>query len=220
MLDDRVSEEHVNPRGCARFSHAIAISNVRTCELSICTVAHSKDSHSGTWAEIEVGASDQPADTEQQNRGQLSISWLKDFHSGVPSVTETASHLREHRVMKSDLHVLSQLKQELAFLDSGGYRVGTGWAPLRFFEDSPICKRSDGKPCDSSCPLWDFVLKEWREEPAPCRHIVLNDAGETLNSLYVTGTNQEIESAVRSWLVSVIGKLESELVDELNAEAA
>lgn len=135
------------------------------------------------------------------------------------SVTDMVLLLGEDNVMKTDLQVISELNRELAFLDSGGYCIGGGWAPMRYFEDSPICEQIRGT-CDAWCPLRSFVPVEWREEPAPCRFILLNDAGETLNSLYVTGTNHEIETAVRSWLVSVIPKLESVIADELDAEAA
>jgi hypothetical protein len=157
-----------------------------------------------------------PPESDCQNTGGL----LANLWNQVCSLSlKFVPRLREDAVMKTDPNVISQLKRELAFLASGGYRVGTGWAPLRYFEDSPICNRIS-ETCDASCPLRNFVAVEWREEPAPCRYIPLNDAGETLNSLYVTGTNQEIESAVRHWLVSVIGKLESIVADELDAEAA
>ena len=104
-----------------------------------------------------------------------------------------------------DFMSVSQLKRELDFLDSGGYRTETGWSTLRYFEDSPICERVSGKSC-GSCLLVRFAPADSQNQPAPCHYIMLNEDGETLNNLYVTGTNQEIEAAVRSWLVSTLGK--------------
>lgn len=102
---------------------------------------------------------------------------------------------------------LSSLLRELDFLDRGGYRVGVSWRPSLFFEDSPICTRQAGI-CKASCTLLSFVPAERCNEPAPCRYIRLNDKGETLDSMYRTATNEEIEDTVRNWLLSVIGELE------------
>ena len=117
-----------------------------------------------------------------------------------------------------DVIAISHLKRELDFLDSGGYHIGTGWVPLRYFEDSPICRRIDGKSCDS-CPLLRFAPSESLQERAPCRYIALNKTGETLNSLYVTGTNQEIVSTVRSWLVLLL-RNSSTALSERSKQAA
>jgi hypothetical protein len=48
--------------------------------------------------------------------------------------------------------------------------------------------------------LIDLVPANHRREQAPCRHIPLNSEGETLNTLYCTGTADEIEVAVAEWL--------------------
>jgi len=63
------------------------------------------------------------------------------------------------------------------------------------------------KPC-SQCILLQFVPAEARKNQIPCRHIPLNERGETIESLYRTGTQEELESAVRSWLVREIEDLE------------
>jgi len=55
-----------------------------------------------------------------------------------------------------------------------------------------------------------FVPKERRHEAVPCRHIPLNDLGETIDTLYRTGTNEEIEDTLQSWLVKTIGQLEEQ----------
>ena len=109
--------------------------------------------------------------------------------------------------MKNADSVIHQLRRELSFLEHGGYRVESCWRVPRYFEDSPICTKLDGN-CNPSCALLNFVPPASRSEAIPCRHIRLNDAGETLNSLYVTGTTEEIEAAVRSWLLSSIGECE------------
>jgi hypothetical protein len=53
-----------------------------------------------------------------------------------------------------------------------------------------------------------FVPKECRYEAVPCRHIPLDEIGETVDSLYRTGTNEEIEQTLQSWLLKNIGQLE------------
>jgi hypothetical protein len=126
-------------------------------------------------------------------------------NTGITAQSDSgASGQRQEIPAAPDFMAISQLKRELDFLDSGGYRTGTWWFPLRYFEDSPICKRVGGESC-YSCPLLRFAPTDMRNQPAPCRYITLNEDGETLNNLYVTGTNQEIESVVRSWLVSTLG---------------
>jgi hypothetical protein len=58
--------------------------------------------------------------------------------------------------------------------------------------------------------LMNFVPKERRHEAVPCRHIPLNDLGETVDSIYRTGTNEEIEETLQSWLLKTIGQLEEQ----------
>ena len=45
----------------------------------------------------------------------------------------------------------------------------------------------------------------------PCRHIVLNERGETIDSLYRQGTEEELELAVIEWLRNTIQALDSEM---------
>lgn len=61
----------------------------------------------------------------------------------------------------------------------------------------------------------DFMPKECRYEAVPCRHIPLNEAGETVDSLYRTGTNEEIERALRQWLLTTIKRLEQPTQSEM-----
>jgi hypothetical protein len=113
-----------------------------------------------------------------------------------------------------DRRLLEILKSELDFLRRGGYRDperAKGRAQF-IFEDSPTCinYRNLGprKPC-TECFLMDMVPFEHRNEPVPCRWIPLNDQGETIDSLYRYGTQEEIEKAVASWLKKRIEQLES-----------
>jgi len=101
--------------------------------------------------------------------------------------------------------LLQVLKAELEFLEGGSYRkiAQTSWRPPFIFEDSPSCPYSDAsprrRPC-LACSLMQLVPANRRLEQAPCRHIPLNDEGETLDSLYNTATDDEVEAAVVKWL--------------------
>lgn len=109
---------------------------------------------------------------------------------------------------KRDL--LAVLKAELDFLDKGGYRA-TSWRPSFVFEDSPSCLNYKdpfrAKPC-SDCVLMQLVPPEKREERIPCRFIPLDALGTTVESLYHTATQDELEAEVRSWLRTTIEALE------------
>lgn len=106
-------------------------------------------------------------------------------------------------------HRLQRLKRELEFLNSGGYRQALGWRAPLIFEDSSICPKRRFSSCPSvDCILIDFVPSEHRDNAVPCRHIRLNHAGETLDTLYTTATMEEIEASVRDWLERQISELE------------
>jgi hypothetical protein len=104
---------------------------------------------------------------------------------------------------------LQVLKNELSFVQKGGYRAPLGWRAPLVFEDSPTCskRRCTGCP-ETDCVLMTFVPPQWRYERVPCRHIPLNDAGESLDSLYRTETIEEIERILENWLVENIHQLE------------
>src|SRR5262249_9714560 len=98
--------------------------------------------------------------------------------------------------MKPTTHkVLTTLKGELAFLDGGGYRTSIGerqplfametepsWRQPAFFEDSPSCPKKRYCSCnpEGDCLLLSLVPAEHQHEPVPCRHIPLNERGETI----------------------------------------
>ena len=113
-------------------------------------------------------------------------------------------------------HVVQILRAELVFLEQGGYRRGPRypWRPNFVFEDSPTCINShpderERLPC-TECPLIDFVPQERRETHFPCRHIPLTQQGETVNTFYEWGTEEELETALGTWLRQTIKTLEAD----------
>ena len=112
------------------------------------------------------------------------------------------------RIVENTVQVL---RNELRFVQKGGYRQPLLWRPPLIFEDSPTCPKQRCGACpDTNCVLMSLVPTKCRYEAVPCRHIPLNDLGETIDSLYRTGTNEEIEGTLQSWLVKTIGQLEEQ----------
>jgi len=109
-----------------------------------------------------------------------------------------------------EARTLDTLRLELRFLELGLYHAPTPGRPPLVFEDSPTCPRCGAAACPS-CPLMQFVPFEGRCEPVPCHHIRLNAACETVDSLYRTGTQEELEEALRSWLTATIRRLEEQV---------
>jgi|ERR1700690_684706 hypothetical protein len=112
-------------------------------------------------------------------------------------------------------NLLDVLRFELNYLESGGYTrsLRAPWRALLIFEDSPACPNFESQehrvPC-SECTLIQLVPLDARKKSIPCRQIQLTPEGETLESLYSTGTLQEIEAAVGAWLRATIRSLETE----------
>jgi hypothetical protein len=110
--------------------------------------------------------------------------------------------------------VLDLLRFELKFLEDGGYGRSprTPWRAPLIFEDSPTCLNFENAcrphPCDE-CFLIQFVPQEKREETAPCRFVPLTEQGQTIEDLYRSGTQIELEEAMKSWLKREIAKLET-----------
>lgn len=122
-------------------------------------------------------------------------------------------------------NLLEALKFELRFLEDGGYGrlPQTSWKPTLFFEDSPTClnfnRWEKPAPC-TECLLMQFVPQEDRSGKIPCRHIKLNAAGQTIQSLYECATQQEAEEALGTWLRTTINRLEQQRATEANPETA
>lgn len=87
---------------------------------------------------------------------------------------------------------LELLKQELTFLESGGYKhaAEAPWRAAYIFEESPSCPNSSDPArlhlCED-CWLMQFVAAEFREEQVPCRFVQLQANGVTVDSLYRWG---------------------------------
>src|SRR5437667_12203075 len=112
--------------------------------------------------------------------------------------------------------VLQLLKNELEFLDKGGYRhhPRSPWRAPYIFEDSPSCPNSSNPARPRSCEecwLMQFVTPELQAEQIPCRFVDLSGNGVTVDSLYRCGTPVESEEALRTWLQRRIHELESQL---------
>ena len=111
--------------------------------------------------------------------------------------------------------LLEVLRFELKFLEDGGYGRSphAPWRAPYIFEDSPSCLNfSDPArphPC-SECLLTQLVPPELREQDVPCRFIPLNDKGQTVDSLYRTGTQGEMAEALLDWLGREIRRIEGE----------
>jgi hypothetical protein len=111
--------------------------------------------------------------------------------------------------------LLTVLKAELAYVESGRYRAPeqAAWRPQFIFEDSPTCLNygNFGKPqpCNQ-CPLIEFVPSGFKKERFPCRYIPLDGSGHTLDFLYRMATEEEAHAIVAGWLRTTIARLESE----------
>lgn len=111
--------------------------------------------------------------------------------------------------------ILEVLKFELNFLLDGGYGRSprSPWRAPAIFEDSPICPNfSDAThpfPCEN-CLLEQFVPQEQRSQTVPCRFIPLTKEGQTVEDLYRTGNQIELEEALAAWLRAEIDRIERE----------
>jgi hypothetical protein len=118
---------------------------------------------------------------------------------------------------KPKLEMLDFLRQELAFLERGGYGGAQPWRPVSIFLDSPSCpNRLDPErstPCQE-CWLYSFVPELFQQEPEPCHFIALNQAGESVHSMSRQYTPGEVEAAVRNWMIAEIRRLELERLGE------
>jgi hypothetical protein len=58
--------------------------------------------------------------------------------------------------------------------------------------------------------LAQFVPEEQRSETVPCRFIPLTQDGQTVEDLYRTGNQVEMEQALAAWLRAQIDRIERE----------
>ena len=115
---------------------------------------------------------------------------------------------------KDDRDILEVLKQELSFIEEGGYgrSVRAPWLPKSIFQDSLSCLNYGypyrAHPC-SECHLLEFVGPEDRSQPVPCHFIPLNETGNTIEGLEMEGNESKMQSVVKSWLQGKISQLEA-----------
>ena len=114
-----------------------------------------------------------------------------------------------------DRDILELLKDELSFIEQGGYgrSVRTPWKPTSAFQDSLTCINYGypyrAHPCNE-CHLIDFVDSEHQRTDIPCHHIPLDEAGETIEDLEATDNEAKLERKVRDWLRAKIKQIEEE----------
>ncbi len=114
-----------------------------------------------------------------------------------------ASHNRQ-----SLEQLLGMLKLEEITATKAGYKKD-----LQPFRDSITClsfARETLEPCDQ-CWLMRFVPREHHDHALPCQQIPLNQNGETVASLELTGDRERMRHEVLAWLRSNIAKLKEEL---------
>lgn len=108
--------------------------------------------------------------------------------------------------------VLQVLRYELNFIEQGGYgrSAGTGRGILPF-RDTLSCLNF-GEPhrphACHECLLFDFVPEENRTEDVPCLFIPLDEAGRTAKQILETGDVNELQTAMKAWLHTIIARLE------------
>lgn len=116
---------------------------------------------------------------------------------------------------KDDRDILEILKDELAFIEQGGYgrSVRTPWLPKSVFQDSMSCLNYGypyrAHPC-AECRLIDFVGPQDHSQPVPCHFIPLDDAGNKLEELELEGNESRTVNAVKKWLQAKISQIEGE----------
>ena len=116
---------------------------------------------------------------------------------------------------KDERDILDLLKDELDFIEKGGYgrSVRTPWKATSAFQDSLTCINfgdpSRSRPC-AECHLIDFVPPEHRTDHVPCHQIPLNEAGDTLENLELRDNQSKMEGAVKRWLRATIERIETE----------
>jgi|SRR5689334_5493652 hypothetical protein len=112
-----------------------------------------------------------------------------------------------------DRDILGILREELSFLNQGGYRGSTTWQAKTIFQDSPTCFNYGypyrAHPCNE-CQMLDFVTPEHQKERIPCHFISLNERGETIDFLENHENDDNLEHALRRWLQSSIHVIEEE----------
>jgi hypothetical protein len=128
---------------------------------------------------------------------------------------QTQGEPEDQTMAKDDRDILETLKDELVFIEQGGYgrSVRTPWVPKSVFQDSLTCLNYGypyrAHPC-ADCRLLDFVGQQDHSQTVPCHFIPLNDAGKTIEELELDGNELQTVNTVKKWLQGKINQIESE----------
>ena len=126
---------------------------------------------------------------------------------------------------KDDRDLLELLKEELDFIEKGGYgrSVRTPWLPKSIFQDSLSCLNYGypyrAHPCNE-CHLIDFVAPEHRTEMVPCHFIPLDEAGDTIEDLDSEENQNKTERLLKEWLHQRIQQLEAARTSQFSQKVA
>ena len=126
---------------------------------------------------------------------------------------ESGRNERNNTMVKDERDILELLKEELAFVEQGGYgrSVRTPWLPKSTFQESPTCINfaHPGRPhpCNE-CHLLDFVGHEHVADAVPCHYIALHEAGETIEDLEAQDNQAKLETTLKRWMVYQINQIE------------
>ena len=114
---------------------------------------------------------------------------------------------------KDDRNILEILKDELNFIEKGGYgrSVRTPWQEKSAFQDSLTCINyadpNHTRPC-SECRLMEFVDTDHQREEVPCHFIHLNEADVTIEELVHEDNEAKLERELKNWLRARIREIE------------
>ena len=132
---------------------------------------------------------------------------------------------KDANTAKDDRDILELLKEELAFVEQGGYgrSVRTPWLPKSAFQDSLTCINyadpDHTHPC-TECHLMNFVEGEHRAEKIPCHYIPLNEAGETIDDLEAQDNQPKLERTLKLWMRTMIQSIEEARATQSRESAA
>jgi hypothetical protein len=122
-----------------------------------------------------------------------------------------------YTMIKDDRDILELLKEELSFIEVGGYgrSVRTPWLSKSAFQDSLTCINyadpDRAHPCNE-CHLIDFVASEHHSGDVLCHFIALNEAGETIEDLEAQDNQARLEATVKQWMRVKIKQIEDQRV--------
>ena len=115
------------------------------------------------------------------------------------------------------IEMIQQLKFEIEMIEKGGYHPSVREARREpeIFRDSITCLNvglEEKEHACSSCFLSEFAPAELRNSSGDiCHKILLNENGDTVESLKTEGDPEKLQATVLGWLKKTIAKLEQEI---------